>query len=146
VFFSLQFFYMLWNTATYTWDWYCHLVGGRASFCYISLTFAFALDDFKSLLQNFSLVWTSSKCVHFRLGDGKSLKSQYPSYLDLRMTRQVYYHHATAAGSTILNITYKSHHWHLQIEITNSLHYLSPITSYKTLISHNQIRLLSVLV
>ncbi len=31
-FFSLQiFFKLLWNTATYTWDWYCHLVGDRAS-------------------------------------------------------------------------------------------------------------------
>ena len=32
VHFSLcNFFLLLWNTATYTWDWYCHLVGDRAS-------------------------------------------------------------------------------------------------------------------
>jgi hypothetical protein len=33
------------------------------------LTFAF--DDFKSLLQNFSLLWTGSKLGNFRLGNGE---------------------------------------------------------------------------
>ncbi len=31
VFFSFKKILLLWNTATYTWDWYCHLVGDRAS-------------------------------------------------------------------------------------------------------------------
>ncbi len=30
-FFSLQKNLLLWNTATYTWDWDCHLVGDKAS-------------------------------------------------------------------------------------------------------------------
>ncbi len=36
----------------------------------IWLTFAFAFDDFDSLLQNFSLIWTGSKFWNFGLGDG----------------------------------------------------------------------------
>ncbi len=36
------------------------------------LTFAFALDYFESLLQNFSLIWTGSKLGNFGLGNGKS--------------------------------------------------------------------------
>jgi hypothetical protein len=39
--------------------------------CCISLTIAFALDDFESLLQNFGVAWTSSKFGDFRLGDGE---------------------------------------------------------------------------
>jgi hypothetical protein len=37
----------------------------------ISLIIAFAFDDFKSLLQNFSLVQTSSKFQNFGLGNGE---------------------------------------------------------------------------
>jgi hypothetical protein len=37
----------------------------------ISLTFAFAFGDFKSLLQNLSFTWTGSKFGNFGLGDGE---------------------------------------------------------------------------
>jgi hypothetical protein len=47
----------------------------------ISLIFAFTFDDFKSLLQNFSLNWAGSKFENFGLYDGKSWNSQYSSYL-----------------------------------------------------------------
>ncbi len=43
--------------------------------------FAFALDDFESLMQNFSLAQTSSKVGNFVLGNVKWWKSQYHSYL-----------------------------------------------------------------
>ncbi len=51
-FFSLQFFLaVLWNTATYTWDWYCHLVGDRASLqCYHNLAYPVS--------QSFNRIWT----------------------------------------------------------------------------------------
>ncbi len=45
------------------------------------LTFTFAFDDFESLLLNFGLVRTGSNFGNFGLGDGKSWKSQYRSYL-----------------------------------------------------------------
>ncbi len=48
---------------------------------YISLSFSFAFGPFESLPQNFSLFWNSSKFQNFRLGDGKSWKSQYCRYL-----------------------------------------------------------------
>ncbi len=41
-----------------------------------------AFDDFNSLPQNFSLIWTGSNFGNFRLGDGESGKSQYRSYLE----------------------------------------------------------------
>ncbi len=47
----------------------------------ISLTFAFAFDDFKSLLWNFSLNWNDSKFGNFRLGNAESWNSQYRNYL-----------------------------------------------------------------
>ncbi len=44
--------------------------------CYILLTFSFALGPFKSLPQNFGLFQNGSIFQNFRLGDGKSLKSE----------------------------------------------------------------------
>jgi hypothetical protein len=38
----------------------------------ILITFAFAFDDFESLLPNFGLIWIGSKFGNFRIGDGKS--------------------------------------------------------------------------
>ncbi len=45
------------------------------------LTFAFAFDDFESLLQNFGHIRTGSKFYIFGLGDGESWKIQYLSYI-----------------------------------------------------------------
>jgi hypothetical protein len=41
----------------------------------------FAVDDFKSLLQNFGLVRTGLKFGNFGLANGESWKSQYRIYL-----------------------------------------------------------------
>ncbi len=49
-------------------------------------TFAFAFDDFKSLLQKFGLIQTGWKFVNFCLGNGERWKSQYRSYLPLQST------------------------------------------------------------
>ncbi len=38
----------------------------------LQLLLPFAYDNFESLLQNFSLIWTGSKFGNFGLGDGKS--------------------------------------------------------------------------
>ncbi len=43
-------------------------------FCCISLTFTFAFDDFKSLVQNFSFTWTGSKLGNFGFDNGENLK------------------------------------------------------------------------
>ncbi len=48
---------------------------------YISITFGFALGRFESLAQTFGLFWNGSKFQNFRLGDGKSWKSQHRRYL-----------------------------------------------------------------
>ncbi len=47
---------------------------------YILLTFSFAFGPFKNLPQNFSLFWNGSIFKNFRLGNGKSWKSQYCIY------------------------------------------------------------------
>jgi hypothetical protein len=47
------------------------------------MLYSFGFDNFESLLENFGLVWTSSKLGNFGVGDGESLKSQYHSYVTL---------------------------------------------------------------
>jgi hypothetical protein len=38
----------------------------------ISLTYAFTFGNFKSLLQNFGLIWTGSKLANLALGNGET--------------------------------------------------------------------------
>jgi len=47
----------------------------------ISLMFAFTFDAFKSLPQNFILIWIGSKFWNFGLGNGESWKSQCHCYI-----------------------------------------------------------------
>ena len=50
-------------------------------FQFVLLNYTFAFGAFKSWPQNFGLIQTDSKFWNIWLGDGKSWKSQYQSYL-----------------------------------------------------------------
>ncbi len=82
----------------------------------ISLTFALALGAFKSWPQNFGLFWTDLRFQNFALGNGKSWKSQYCSYLvGIQKTannKEICWAKCSLSGLSICNI---GHGWNILV-------------------------------
>jgi hypothetical protein len=100
-FFSLQFFLLLWNTTTYTLDWYCHLVGDRASFICTTFIFASVQKIVIFCIHSFSFIFISRLKAWHGLGLA-DLNSRQKRHLCKKMFTFLHLFWFSLNGKTVL--------------------------------------------